>query len=316
MRFTSNKRITFALRAGISILLLIGLLLKTDSTEIAHAFLEISPATWLITFILYLCSQFLSSFRWYLIAHAVGFKGKWNTYLGYYFVGMYFNLFMPSSIGGDVLKVLFLSREYKQKLKAAYTVLADRVFGLAAMFLLGSLAVIIAPDAIPMRLKLILIGTTFLVYISPFALIGLNNLIRKRWPEISQRVDITLQLLKNKQTVVFVLLISLLLQFIGMNILVILAKDMGLSPPPSFYYAIFPLVTLMTFLPISLNGIGIRETGFAYFLSLKDIPMEKALILSLSFFAIQVAAALVGGGAYIWGAHKRSITAPIITHEG
>ncbi len=315
MRFTGNKRITLALRAGLSIILLIWLLLKTEYTEVAQAFLEISPTTWLTAFVLYLCTQFLSSFRWYIIARAVGFKGNWNTYLGYYFVGMYFNLFLPSSVGGDVLKVLFLSREYKKKLKAAYTVLADRVFGLAAMFLLGSLAVIINPDAIPMRLKLLLIGVTLALYISPFALIGLNNLIRKRWLEISKRVDITLQLLRNKQTVISALFLSVLLQFIGMGIVAMLAKDMGLDPPPSFYYVIFPIIALITFLPISLNGIGIRETGFVYFLSLKNIPLEKALTLSLSFFAIQVVAALVGGGAYIWGAHKRSITAPVITHE-
>ncbi|MBW1720161.1 MAG: UPF0104 family protein, partial [Deltaproteobacteria bacterium] len=52
-------------------------------------------------------------------------------------------------------------------------------------------------------------------------------------------------------------------------------------------------------------GIGIREGGFIYFLGLKGISTEKALTLSLSFFAIQIVASLIGGLAYSFGFHKK-----------
>ncbi len=309
-----KKGIKLAARAAISVLLLSWLLLKTESSSILDALADISPLTWLTAFFLYLCAQFISSIRWYLLARGIGFKGKWSTYLGYYFVGMYFNLFLPTSVGGDLLKVLFLSREDKKRLKATYTVLADRVFGLAAMFLLGSMAVILDPFAIPQRLKMILLCLTATVFILPFFLLALKRVIKTRWPEIGKRVEITLQLFQQTRTSLSALVLSLLLQFIGMGIIAIIAKDMGLSPPPTFYFAVFPMIALITFLPVSLNGIGIREGGFVYFLSLKGIPIEKALTLSLSFFAVQVAAALVGGGAYILGVHQKSIPASVAHH--
>jgi len=309
-----KRNIKLVLRVGISALLMLWLLFKTESTEIVHSLATISPIVWIIAFLLYMCTQLISTVRWYIIAKSLGFKGKWHTYLGYYFVGMYFNLFLPTSIGGDLLKVLFLSREDKKRLKATYSVLADRVFGLLAMFLLGSAAVIINPYALPQHFRIILLSISAAMLATPLLLFFIKNLIKNRWPEIGKRLDLTLQLLKNKKVTISALLLSLVMQFIGMLIIGILAKDMGLTPPLSFYFAVYPMIALITFLPISLNGIGIRESGFVFFLSLKGIPIEKALTLSFSFFAVQVAAALLGGGAYILGAHKKSIPAAAVSH--
>ncbi len=314
MTYTQKRSLKLVLRVGISAALLIWLLFKTESKEILDSLAEISPLTWATAFLLYVCTQLISSFRWYIIAHGLGFKGKWSTYLGYYFVGMYFNLFLPTSIGGDLLKVLFLSREDKKRLKATYSVLADRVFGLAAMFLLGSTAVIADPSALPHHLRTILLIVSVAVLAIPLCLLFVNRVIKNQWREIGKRVDISLQLLKNKKVVGSALLLSLILQFIGMGIIVIMAKDMELTPASSFYFAAYPMIALLTFLPISLNGIGIREGGFVFFMNLKGVPIEKALTLSFSFFAVQVAAALMGGGAYIFGAHKKSIPAAAITH--
>ncbi len=90
-----------------------------------------------------------------------------------------------------------------------------------------------------------------------------------------------------------------------MGIIAILANEMRLPPHPAFYFAAFPLVALMILLPVSFNGIGVREGGFIYFLGLKGVQPEQALSLSLSFFAIQVAASLVGGIFYTLGWHKK-----------
>ena len=101
--------------------------------------------------------------------------------------------------------------------------------------------------------------------------------------------------------------LSFVLQALGMGAVALLANDMGLGPPVLFYFAAFPLVAILTVLPISFNGIGIREGGFIFFLGLKGISAEKALTLSLSFFAIQIASSLIGGLAYALGFHKKML---------
>ena len=91
-------------RIGISVILLGWLVSRSDPTELLDALLDISPVTWSIAFFMYILSQIISSARWHILARALGFPGKWRTYLGYYFVGMYFNLFLPTGVGGDFLR--------------------------------------------------------------------------------------------------------------------------------------------------------------------------------------------------------------------
>ena len=73
-------------------------------------------------------------------------------------------------------------------------------------------------------------------------------------------------------------------------------------------FAAFPLVALLTMIPVSLSGIGVREGGFVYFLGLYGVPAAQAMMLSLAFFAVQVAASLVGGLVYSTGGYKKTET--------
>jgi len=298
-----------SLRIAVSISLLGWLVMSSDPQGIADALLDISPLAWVVAFGMYLASQVLSGLRWAILARTLDFSGQWTTYLGYYAVGMYFNLFLPTSVGGDFLKVFYLSRSESRRLRAAYSVLADRLIGLAAMFLLGAGAVMLHRGLLPARFSTVLLGAGGLTLFLLFALPRISRMISARWTEIGRRIDILLVFWKRPDCITSAVGLSLVLQALGMGAVALLAHDMGLPPPPSFYFAAFPLVAVLTLLPVSFNGIGIREGGFVYFLGLKGVPAEKALILSLSFFGIQVAASLIGGLAYLAGLHNRTLSA-------
>ncbi len=296
------------LRLGISGGLLIWLFSKTDPNQLIEAFLDISPSAWILAFCMYLLSQLVSSLRWFCLARGLGFNGGLVTYIGYYFVGMYFNLFLPTSIGGDVLKVLFLSRGEAKRLRASYSVIMDRLLGLAAMFCLGATAMILYNDLLPNRFKLILFTSASVSLVAPIVLPWGYRLINSIWPEIGKRFSPLLDLWKTPKVLLAGFLLSVLLQALGMGAVALLASSMDLLPRPAFYFAAFPLVAVLTLLPVSFNGIGIREGGFVYFMGIKGVPAEKALTLSLSFFAVQVLASLIGGLAYIIGFHRRQIS--------
>ncbi len=295
------------LRVVVSISLLTWLFIDTDPKLLTKAFLDISPRTWIIAFLMYIISQLVSSLRWFCLARGLDFPGRLRTYIGYYFVGMYFNLFLPTSVGGDFLKIMFLSRGQAKKLRASFSVLMDRLLGLAAMFCLGSLATILYEDLLPSRFSSVLHISTVVLLISPVVLIKIHHLISKIWPEIALRLSPLKDLWQKPKTISAGFLLSLILQALVMGAVALLANDMALSPHPAFYFAAFPLVAVLTLLPISFNGIGIREGGFVYFMGLKGIAPEKALTLSLGFFAIQVTASLIGGLAYLAGFHKKTL---------
>ncbi|MBW1965727.1 MAG: flippase-like domain-containing protein, partial [Deltaproteobacteria bacterium] len=287
--------------------LLVWLISKTNPDDLLEAILDLSFYAWAVAFLMYLASQVISSIRWYFVAHALDFSGPWSTYLKYYFVGLYFNLFLPTSLGGDVLKMHFISRGEPKKLRATYSLLADRLFGLAAMFLLGAGAVLIGHGILPHYFEYLLCVAGLCIIALLLGLPMAHKLLSSIWPKLGKRLAVLLVFWGKPKALFAALSLSLVLQVLGMGAVALLANDMGLNPPAAFYFAAFPLVAILTILPISFNGIGIREGGFIYFLGLKGISTEKALTLSLSFFAIQIVASLIGGLAYSFGFHKKPL---------
>jgi len=175
------------------------------------------------------------------------------------------------------------------------------------MFLLGAGAVLIGHGILPHYFEHLLCVAGICIIALLLGLPMVYKLLSSIWPKIGKRLAVLLVFWEKPKALFAALSLSLVLQVLGMGAVVLLAKDMGLSPPLLFYFAAFPLVAILTILPISFNGIGIREGGFIYFLGLKGISAEKALTLSLSFFAIQVVASLIGGLAYSFGFHKKPL---------
>ena len=302
-------------RAAVSITLLVWLFQRVDLKEVISSFGVIPAGTWFSAFLLYLVSQVLSSARWSVLSRALGFGGRFLTYVKFYFVGMFFNLFLPSAIGGDVLKAFFLSRGGNSRLKATYSIFCDRIIGLWAMFVLGAGAVIIAPGMLPDRFGMLLLASSAAMCLAVCFMPLIRDLLRKVFPVFYERLGFVMVYWERPRSLVVAFLLSLTLQFCGMYAVYLLALGLGLNCRPEFYFAAFPLVAILTILPISVSGLGIREGGFVYFLGLKQVPPEKAIVLSLAFFAVQAAAALLGGAGYLAGVHRETVMAREIMKE-
>ncbi len=307
----------FLFRVAVSVLILLWLFSRIDIGAVFSAFSRIPALYWLSAFCLYVASQVISSIRWFIIGRTLGFGGRFITYLKFYFVGMYFNLFLPSAIGGDVLKAYFLSRRGNGKLKASYSILSDRLFGLWAMFIIGACASLISPNALPGKWRHLLIilalSMTTGALIVPFFRKMLNRLsasIRPGHGLVSRMffaLEYMLVFWRHPRSIFYALGLSLVLQLFGMTGAYILGKGLGIGLGYCFYLSSLPLIGVLTVLPISFSGLGVREGGFIFFFHLKGVPMEKAVALSLGVFAVQAAAALIGGVGYMAGVHRQAM---------
>ena len=308
----------FILRVVVSVAILLWLFSRIDVRSVFAAFTTIPTGAWLGAFGLYLASQVVSSLRWFIIGRTLGFGGRFLTYLKFYFVGMYFNLFLPSAIGGDVLKAFFLAKGGNSKLKASYSILADRLFGLWAMFIIGGISVAMDPSTLPAKWRHILIflalSMTVAALLVPFfrkAIDRLTKSIGPRWGLAAKALwalEYMLVFWKYPKSLVQCLGLSLILQLFGMIGAFLLGQGLDLGLGIGFYFSVLPLIAILTVLPISFSGLGVREGGFIYFFHLKGVPMEKAVALSLSVFAVQAAAALIGGIGYMAGVHREALT--------
>jgi len=305
-----NKKSVFStcLRVTVSAALLVWLFSKTDVTTILKTAGQLPFLVWTVTFFFFIMLCTMAATRWFLLSGILGITGKWFTFVGYYFIGLFFNFFMPSSVGGDFFKILFLSKGQQGILIGSCSVLADRMIGLLTMLLTGALAVLLYPGVILSGQK------EWLFQISAVGIAGLLicipllfYLLRKFRPAFSEKLAVLMEIWQHPRVLLKIAVLSVFLNGLLVAIIIVLAANIGIELHPSYYFAIFPLTAIITVLPVSFNGIGLRESAFVYLLSLQNIPFEKAFTLSLCLFVIQCGAGLVGGIAYAMGLHRKSI---------
>lgn len=220
------------------------------------------------------------------------FHNSFKEFLVYYFAGMFFSLFLPTVIGGDVGKCYYLARGNKKTLQAIISVLADRGTGLTALVLLSGLSLYLLEGySIPWQLTWGILLANFVLImgiIVPF-------FIGKYLSRLSKYVTLSLIYWRKPISIFQSVLISLIFQMMVIVIHILIGLSLGLSIPWRFYFLLIPLVTTASMLPVSLSGLGLREGAYVYFLSLIDIPEAEALTFAFGWLFIVAVAGLIGG---------------------
>src|SRR6266852_2908928 len=153
-----NKRFKSLLRIGVSVLLLGLLAWWADWAKIGDAFARMRVIFWLGAVGVFLVAQLASSVRWRWMAQPLGFTQGPGLFLGYYFVGMFFNLVLPTSVGGDVVRAWYLDGHSGRRLPAFVSVFADRASGLLVLLILACLGVTCSPLDLPAWVKWSVLG--------------------------------------------------------------------------------------------------------------------------------------------------------------
>jgi uncharacterized membrane protein YbhN (UPF0104 family) len=301
-----SKRIWgVVLRLALSGALLGYLFSRLDRGELASAMAETQATGWLLAVLIYLVSQILSGIRWGTLARPIGFRLGWLRFQQLYFEGMFFSLCLPSSIGGDVIKALRLGGDGRGRILAACTVLADRVAGLLAIVIIGltalahrryGLELVESLGAGFVLLAATLVGTRIM-----FALL---NWPAGRIPDHHPIAHMLERLLPyHHHPYVFWSAIGWSLVLQGLNVVTVMALGhaLGLPLPAAAYCVAVPLVSLMTALPISLNGVGVREGGLVWVLAPYGVSEAQGIALGLLWFSVTVATGLIGGLVYLLG---------------
>ncbi|MEJ2586481.1 MAG: lysylphosphatidylglycerol synthase transmembrane domain-containing protein [Deltaproteobacteria bacterium] len=307
MRSPCRRRIWQLARIGISIGLVFWLFSRFDLEGLKTSLARRPFLLWAAAFFMMLFAQILSSIRWWMLSKACSFSGKWPRYLGFYFVGMFFNLFLPTGIGGDLFKVHFLSKKEGKRIVAASTVVADRFLGLVAMLFIGAVAVHFRRDLLPepFRIFISLGCLGLLVAMGLMPLMG--RLINRLRPRLTPYLELVSVIQQQPAKLGLLFALSFALQGLGIGAVALMGNGMGIHVSTPVYFVIVPLVALSTLIPISFNGIGVREGAFVYLLGLKGVDAGTALGLGLLFFSVQVAISLIGGIAYAAGVHRYGV---------
>jgi uncharacterized protein (TIRG00374 family) len=301
MVLASKKYLKLFLKIVISALFVVFLFNNSDIKETLSFIAKSNPVIWIIGVLLYVLGQTVCAYKWKLLAGAADFKGNLKDYIDYYFTGMFFNLFLPTTVGGDIVKCYYLSKGDLEKRKAAaiYSVLADRITGITALIWLAAVVIflpvsIIVPFAI--KLFIFLISLSIIIFAPVFpALCGIlknNSRINNFLSDINVYWHSPLLITR-------ALCWSAVFHLIIVVIHILIGYAIGIKVPVLYYFIIYPMSSLAGFLPISFNGIGPREATYIYFLTLIGIKSSAALAFGIFWFGIVLMSSLIGGISYL-----------------
>lgn len=316
-RFLMNS-----LRFIISFGLLGFLVYNADLDKIIQVLRNTDSGYFGLALLAFLAALFLFALRWKILLNYIDVRLGFMQLTGFYFIGYFFNNFLPTMIGGDVSRIFFAAKETGKRTEMIGTVLLERILGILATLTLASVSLIWALPYFDSSAEVLII-TFFL-----FAMVGfiLLNLLNVRLFQFTSKIldKITLMGIGAKINAVFSQIhlyrqarVTILLAFglsVGCQLLLILmnlllAYSLNLETV-TFSYLTFvvPVTFIMGLIP-SINGLGIRDLGYQGLLN--DIGVTSAQALSLSFLntIVPMLMSIIGGILLLFQRNRSGVTA-------
>ncbi|NEZ55744.1 UPF0104 family protein [Leptolyngbyaceae cyanobacterium CCMR0081] len=295
------------LKITVSVILLIFVFTHIDFTQAWQQLHTLSLPFVLFALLFYTVLQWLSCWRWQIVLRSQGYNVPMGQLMSSYFVGMWLNIFLPGSLGGDVYRVYQVNQATQDSEAALVSVFLERFTGLAA---LSAIAVMgLAPafqlvgrwDIIALFLGAVgaLVGAVLLI-MSPQLLRWAAPWLRRfRLAAIAVRFakiqHLLWQFSKDRPALASSIGLSLILQLGIVVYHTIIAHQLGISISFLALLVFIPIVVVITLLPISLGGLGLKEGLWVYLFSRVGLGAEEALLLSLTVTVLGWLLSIPGG---------------------
>jgi len=305
-----KQKLSILIRAAISIGLIVLLLyiMRGKYGEIAAALQRTNPLIFAAAFGIYLGAVILASLRLLLIVRAQEIPITFPESVSLTFIGYFFNNFLPTSIGGDVVKAYYVSHKKAHERTTSYTaVFVDRAIGLVTMVLMAFCAVLLAKGSLvdPSIRNMIYaitavsaIGIFFLAHKGfaqrfTFLLIPLRP-VEKTLKKVYHSIN---QYRHHKWLMAQSLAISVVSQLLYFCSIGLTALSIGSRISVGDILLRMPIVSMISLLP-SINGLGVRE-GSTVLLFGPIIGKENAFAVSILILAVLLIVSVIGGVIYM-----------------
>lgn len=281
---------------------------KVPAGEVMQNIKNINPVYFALITICFFIYYLFFSLRWNFLLKAQKINiGYSKSYL-YLLVSFFFNNFLPSGLGMDMIRSAYAGG--KENFEEAFgTSIMERILGMIGMMLIGITAVFSGKIAFA-KLSVIYIGLMIFIILVYYFLTSLKiTWVKEKLLSIKllnlgesiRKFYRAFKIYKNqRKTIIIGIAYSILIQLVIIIINYFIAK--GLSIPISLFslLAYIPIITVISLIPITINGLGLRETAYIYFFSLLNISEAEAMSLSLVFFFSSVIASCTGGIVFIF----------------
>jgi len=316
-----KKILSVLLRIIVSILLLV-LLFKFNKIDVLNLMNDIKGADkallaagLIISFFTYL----LGFWRWHMLLKAAGIRASLKRLIVSFSGGIFFSIFLPSTIGGDVVKTTDLAGHTRKTKEVIATVLLDRLSGYIGLVFVILPALLLGKELV--RDKVVISSVTAIIILLIFILLVLFNRfvyskitkfltapgagkIKEAISDLHSEIHIFRQ---HKKLIGYNLILSFFIQIISPLSVYFIALSLGVKINLLYFFIFLPIIGAITLLPIAIGGLGLRENLFvAYFAKVGVIKQSAVAMSLLSFFFIVIYGA-IGGLIYVLTVHHRRL---------
>ncbi|MBN1695567.1 flippase-like domain-containing protein [candidate division WOR-3 bacterium] len=281
---------------------------KVPLNEVIQNIKNLNIVYLILIILLFFLYYLIFSLRWNFLLKAqnIGIS-EVRSYL-YIIISFFFNNFLPSGLGMDMIRSAYAGGKENFE-KALGASIMERILGMIGMMLIG-IAAVFSWKAEFAKLSILYIGLillTILIYyfltslkvswlkekILSVKFLNLGDSIRKFYRAF--------KIYKNKiRTLIIGISYSVLVQIVIIIINYFIAKGLSLQIPIFALLAYIPIITVISLIPITINGLGLREAAYVYFFSLLNVTKGQAMSLSLVFFITSVIASCGGGIVFVF----------------
>lgn len=292
-----------------------------DLDEVVPTF-TIRTVLWLVlAALLTLVGLVLSALRWQKVLDALGVHAGIKRLLSHYLAGQFVSNVLPTTIGGDVLRVTRLSRETGESPSSFASVVLERLTGWLVLPLISVAGFVVNPPLQHLGTATrVAIGLAFATLIALVGVlvaaadqrIGGRFASREGWRRFAGAIHLGIDRLRHDPAAAAtVLLVGFAYQLVLVLAAVAAAQALGLGHTAGLtaLLAFFPAVAIAQVLPIGISGLGVREGAFILFLGPLGVADEDAIALGLLLYLLNLLVSLLGAPAFAVGGGKRDAVA-------
>ncbi len=300
------------LRLVVSAALLYFVLRSIDLAALWQRVQGMNPLWILLALGSFAFTQSVSVWRWHRLLRAQHIHVSTRTLTESIWVSLFFNNFLPSNIGGDVVRIADTAAAAGSRTLATTVVLVDRVLGLSALILVaaaGAFAASLAGIHVPGARWLWMVVAAGLVLAIPVILIPkltahlLRPLRMMKRPWVDERVqrleDAIFRFREAPSALIGAFAGALVVQITIVAFYLLTAQGLSVPLPILLGAVLIPVSLAVQMAPLSINGFGVREAVFAFFFRRFGLPIDAAVALSLVSTGLVMGLSLVGGFMFL-----------------
>ena len=300
---------------------LLALLMRTvDLNALKALFLRVPVWFYLASFGVIFAGQVAYAWRWRLLLTTAGVQAPFTMVVRQYFIGLFVNNFLPSTLGGDLAKVYYLGSRHGYRVVTA-SIAVDRLLGVGLLALLASVAFLVAPIAAPrltaahVACATVTVAAATLLMLTSVGTGGLPTRVTRLGERAVMLADRLQRLrydmaapLRRPAVIALAAVVVIGYAFAVTAVYMrFIALDNATVPPFSALLAVVTATTVLSNVPIALNGLGLREQLHVSLLVPLGISPEIAVAISLLLYGHLVITSMVG--LVFW------IQAPVVSGE-